>query len=216
VAESQDLSTRIGLTRGKLVLIGILAIVLVGVLYMQYGAAGTDSEAIAAGAPVVSPPSPSIPSQPPEPLAAASTVASARSGETPTRATGHSIESFAAPADQKRWKSPELASIIQYDPFARPAAFPRIAQILAGGDGSPGGAEDGEGASQASQLADAVEQLRNDLEALRQRGVHVIVKQRDEYVALIGDRTIHVGDEINGFTVTSIDPQGVRVEKKVD
>jgi hypothetical protein len=31
---------------------------------------------------------------------------------------------------------------------------------------------------------------------------------------MIGDRTVHVGDEINGFTVTEIDPKtGVRVER---
>jgi hypothetical protein len=31
---------------------------------------------------------------------------------------------------------------------------------------------------------------------------------------VIGDRTIHVGDEINGFIVTAIEPDGVRVEGK--
>ena len=34
-------------------------------------------------------------------------------------------------------------------------------------------------------------------------------------MAMIGDRMLHVGDEINGFTVTEIDPKGVRVERKV-
>ena len=52
------------------------------------------------------------------------------------------------------------------------------------------------------------------LEELKQRGVHVIVSKNDQYVAMIGDRMIHVGDEINGFTVTAIDPEGVRVERK--
>ena len=33
-------------------------------------------------------------------------------------------------------------------------------------------------------------------------------------MAMIGDRMVHVGDEINGFTVTEIDPQGVHVERK--
>ena len=69
--------------------------------------------------------------------------------------------------------------------------------------------------TRASQLADTVAKLQTELEELRQRGVSVIVKQHDEYVAMIGDRTIHVGDEINGFTVTAIEPDGVRVERKV-
>jgi hypothetical protein len=43
----------------------------------------------------------------------------------------------------------------------------------------------------------------------------VIVRERDQYAAMIGDRIVHVGDEINGFTVTVIDPaSGVRVERK--
>jgi hypothetical protein len=56
--------------------------------------------------------------------------------------------------------------------------------------------------------------MQKQLEELQQRGVHVIVNLRDEYVAMIGDRTVHVGDEINGFIVTAIEPDGVRVERK--
>jgi hypothetical protein len=42
-----------------------------------------------------------------------------------------------------------------------------------------------------------------------------VVRERDQYVAMVGDRTLHVGDEIKGFIVTEIDPQeGVRVERK--
>jgi hypothetical protein len=44
--------------------------------------------------------------------------------------------------------------------------------------------------------------------------VHVIVRERDAYVAVIGDRLLHVGDKINEFTVTAIDPDGVHVEMK--
>jgi hypothetical protein len=64
-------------------------------------------------------------------------------------------------------------------------------------------------------LVDEVAKLRDELEKLRQRGVGVIVRERDKFVAMIGDRTVHVGDEINGFTVTAIEPDGVRVERKV-
>jgi hypothetical protein len=50
---------------------------------------------------------------------------------------------------------------------------------------------------------------------LQERGVNVIVRGRDEYVAMIGNRTVHVGDDIDGFTVTAIEPDGVRVERKI-
>jgi hypothetical protein len=67
----------------------------------------------------------------------------------------------------------------------------------------------------SQQRADALEQLRNQLDELKQRGVHVIISKQDQYVAWIGDRMVHVGDDINGFTVTEIDPKGgVRVEMK--
>ena len=52
------------------------------------------------------------------------------------------------------------------------------------------------------------------LEELKQRGVHVIVREGDQYVAWIGDRMLHVGDKINGFTVTAIDTDGVHIERK--
>jgi hypothetical protein len=66
------------------------------------------------------------------------------------------------------------------------------------------------------QLAEAIEQLRMELETLQQRGVQVILRHRDQYVAMIGDRTVHVGEEIDyGFVVTAIEPDGVRVERKI-
>jgi hypothetical protein len=70
-------------------------------------------------------------------------------------------------------------------------------------------------AAAAAKLAEAIERLQTELKALQERGVHVIIRGRDQYVAMIGDRTLHVGDEINGFTVTAIEPDGVRVERKL-
>jgi hypothetical protein len=115
--------------------------------------------------------------------------------------------------ERTAWKSPDVSTVIGYDPFALPAAFPRPAAAteLHGGPGGTAATSDTE---RASQLADTVANLRTKLEELRQRGVHVIVKQQDQYVAIVGDRTIHVGDEINGFTVTAIEPDGVQVEWK--
>jgi hypothetical protein len=57
-------------------------------------------------------------------------------------------------------------------------------------------------------------QHQRQWQELKQRGVHVIVRQHDEYVAVIGDQTVRVGDEVNGYTVTQIDSQGVQVERK--
>jgi hypothetical protein len=118
--------------------------------------------------------------------------------------------------DHARWKSPEVATIVEHDPFALPATFPRPVRTPNGQELTRDGIIAADAATRASQLADEVAKLQTELDPLQQRGVSVIVRQHDQYVAMIGDRTIHVGDEINGFTVTAIEPDGVRVEKKVD
>ena len=202
MAEQQDVSKRIGLTRGKMVLIGILAVALLGVIYIQYGSDGTE-DAVAGVDLTSETPSPprSASPAPTSPTVAASQAADALKASAP------------GSLNPTLWKTPDLTTIVEYDPFALPPAFPRPVQVADGGAGEGSGATDA--ATKASQLADTVAKLRTDLDELQQRGVRVIVKQHDQYVAMIGDRTIHVGDEINGFTVTAIEPDGVRVEKKV-
>jgi hypothetical protein len=117
--------------------------------------------------------------------------------------------------EPERWKAPDVSTIVAYDPFALPPSFPQPDRVETARGLTSEGIIAADAAARASQLADAAAKLQTELEALRQRGVSVIVKQRDQYVAMIGDRTVHVGDEINGFTVTAIEPDGVRVEKKV-
>ena len=194
--------TQIGLTRGKAVLIAVLALVLVVVVYIQFGPSGEDYVAPQASE-----------YRSPAASSARPTSAVAAASTTPIGAASKA-NGKAAPIDQTRWKAPDLATVIAFDPFAVPETFPRSAHIAAGDDAeAEAGSE--EAAAAAEQLTEAVEQLRLELEELQQRGVHVIVKQRDQYVAMIGDRTVHVGDDIGGFTVTAIEPDHVRVERKV-
>jgi vacuolar-type H+-ATPase subunit F/Vma7 len=49
-------------------------------------------------------------------------------------------------------------------------------------------------------------QLQAALTSLKQQGVQVIVKREDQYIAIIGDQEVRVGDEYQGFTVVAIDP----------
>ncbi|HEY3391943.1 MAG TPA: hypothetical protein VGK58_04510, partial [Lacipirellulaceae bacterium] len=108
----------------------------------------------------------------------------------------------------------DLSVVVAYDPFALPPAFPNSPASVASRS-AKGAAVEATEAGDADQLAEHLESLRMELEQLQQRGVQVIVRGRDQYVAMIGDRTIHVGDEISGFTVTAIEPDHVRVERKV-
>ncbi len=203
MAKSPSSSQQIGLTRGKAMLIGALAIALVGVLYVQYGRSGGGPE---------QPLADTVASRAPASRSPRSTSAkTAATAAEPDNETEGGLFEF----DQAKWKSPELTTVIAYDPFALPATFPQPPSFAGGSGASAGAADAATAAEDAQQLADALEDLRSQLEELKQRGVHVIVSQNDQYVAMIGDRLIHVGDEINGFTVTEIDPNdGVRVERK--
>ena len=210
MAEEKALAERIGLTRGKAGLIGVLAVALVVVMYIQYGPSNSDEFVVVAEEASYSPPLPR------RPIAAAPAAPTSRPAK-PEPAAEASSESTSTSQllVSSQWKAPDVATIVEYDPFALPPAFPQPLRMVNGQALSSEGLVAADAATRATALADTVAKLQTELDSLRQRGVSVIVKQHDEYVAMIGDRTIHVGDEINGFKVTAIEPDGVRVESKV-
>lgn len=191
-----------GLSTGKLALIGVLSVVLVGVLYFQYGgSSGTPTAETKRHAP-----------RRPAPAVTA-TSATAKAADKNNQLEKVPVVPVAAAVDEAKWKSPNLADVVDYDPFALPPAFPKLpvaGEVVKNGADlvAPADADD------AQRIADAVAESNMQLEELKQRGVQVIVRERNQYVAMIGDRTVHVGDEIDGFTVTQIDQQGVHVERK--
>jgi hypothetical protein len=203
MAETQTSLKQSSLTRGKAILVAVLAVVLVVILYVQFGLAGGKANSRPVG---YRPPR----STPTRKSAQANTKTAAA-----TNAQTGSAEVVAAPIiDATHWKSPSLATVVAYDPFALPPAFP---QPKVTADGKAAGAEAliaAAAADDAKRQAESLEKLRMQLEELKQRGVHVIIREHDQYAAMIGDRMLHVGDEINGFTVTAISPDGVGVERK--
>jgi hypothetical protein len=197
VDNTTPLSERLGASPGKLALIGVLAVALVGVLYLQYGGHGASG------------------------LAALDGEETFGSPRRPGRATASPSELpvdawmlHAAPLDEQLWEVADLREIVKYDPFALPAAFPQPVQVTID-PVDTAGKPLADGVSNGDPWSSIVEDLQMQLQELRQRGVRVIVNRGDQYVAMIGDRTVHVGDEINGFTVTAIDPDGVLVERKI-
>jgi hypothetical protein len=201
VAEQKSKLQQAGLTRGKMLIIGILAVVLVGVIYLQYGPSGISQQ--------IEPATPATESRIARPALEQVSPAVADAGESEV-----GLAAELAVFDHARWETPELSEVIAYDPFAVPAAFPQSLRAVLDPTLAAQGGDSAAAAFNAKLLAEAVEQMQLQLEELQQRGVHVIVNLRDQYVAMIGDRTVHVGDEINGFVVTAIDPDGVRVERK--
>jgi hypothetical protein len=200
VAETKTALEKSGLTRGKAALIGVLSVVLACVMYLQYGRSSDDDSSPASTAESASP----------RAVNSATTESTTAAGTVSVQQENAVSQSAVIVVDEKRWEAPDLAEVVGYDPFALPSSFP---QPVAGTI-DPRLAEVGMTEPDANELAEALEKLQTQLKELQERGVHVIVKQRDEYVAMIGDRTLHVGDEINGFTVTAIGPNGVSVERK--
>ncbi|MEX2317155.1 MAG: hypothetical protein WD669_08385 [Pirellulales bacterium] len=197
-----------GASPKKLVLIGVLAVVLIAVLYVQFvGSSKSEAPEITASA---------APAQRPS-LAAANSTATGAKAVTPL---GDAGEWLLEPIDRPQWKSPELARVIRYDPFALPAAFPQPVGV-AGGPGTGTMLPDGVIVAADTEMTEeersqSVKEIQTKLAELKERGVRVIIKARKEAVAVIGDRTVHVGDDLEGFTVKAIQSDGVVVERKLD
>jgi hypothetical protein len=201
VAKEKKQPNHWGASPGKLALVGVLAAVLIAVLYVQFGRSSESPPARPAGAP----PRASRAAARPASTAPAAAQAAAASGSG-------AGEWFIESIDRRQWSSPELAQVIRYDPFALPASFPRPGeQALVGGSGGPANA-----AAAEDRRSQVIEDSRQQLAELQRQGVQVIINGQNEAAALIGDFIVRVGDEINGFTVTAIDADGVYVERKLD
>jgi hypothetical protein len=184
---------------GKLALIGVLAVVLVIVLYLQYGdqlksTAKNSASATTAAAPRSKP---------------AKAKSAKKDGLAET-----DFELRKSTGSRATWQAPELASVVDYDPFALPASFPQLRQGEAETALAQTEAQKTQDASvQQAALEAERTQLQSALTSLKQQGVQVIVKREDQYIAIIGDQEVRVGDEFQGFTVVAIDANGVRLAK---
>jgi hypothetical protein len=205
VGNQQSLAQKSGVSNKQKVLIGVLAMLLVTILYAQYGRSLSGEAADEASGTLAS-------RRPSRSLAANS--AGQPAGE---KADGQSAEFLIKTVDRREWKSPALSDVTRYDPFALPAAFPQPVVFAGPGLTTPEGVliED-DGTVDADQRAAALAKVELKLAELQQRGVRVIIQGRKQATAVIGDRTVHVGDDVDGFTVKAIQADGVVVERKLD
>jgi hypothetical protein len=193
VASPSLANDRLGVTPGKLKLIGLLAAMFVVVLYVQYGRSG-DEVALTK----------------PEPRAARASKRASK--PSPQTASDSKYVPLKRSVDTSAWKEPELQTVTHYDPFALPPTFPQpkptiTASLLDGDLAAQAGPDLDEEARKDKLL-----QMQQSLAQMRQQGVQVIITKGDEFVALIGKKVYRVGDEIGGFKITSIDTNGVQVE----
>ena len=189
---------QVGLTPRKTALIAVLAVVFVGVLYIQLRGANKKPSAVAA-----------------------QLVTAPDSSDGQSKTTGSPVDATDAYAARKKtivhgnWQSPPIATVAAFDPFAVPAAFPKLEAESAAALAQNNAKSREDASAQRAALAAEREQMQTQLAGLKQQGVRVIIKRKDQYVAIVGDKEVHVGDQINGFTVIAIDAEGVRVAKDV-
>jgi hypothetical protein len=204
VADS-NIAERVGASPKKLALIGVLAAVLGGVLYVRVLPLLQGEQEQVAGV------EESV--EIPQPTKAQTKAAAPAKSVLPV---GESQEWLLEPINRPQWKVPELAQVVRYDPFALPAAFPQPAGAAGSAVISPDGVVmAAETAMDEESRTLAVTEIQAKLAELKQRGVRVIIDGR-RAAAMVGDRTIHVGDEIEGFTVKAIEADGVVVERKLE
>jgi len=144
-------------------------------------------------------------------------VGSGKAAGKGKRETSRGTSSAAAVRDQAEletaedsaqpWPVVELADVLEYDPFATPPAFSD--QDSAAPTRPQDERRQAERNRREELLRKQAEQEKA-LEKLRQEGVKAILgSSQSGNVAVIGSRTVHVGDELDGFRVVAIEPDGV-------
>ncbi|MBI86024.1 MAG: hypothetical protein CMJ81_22740 [Planctomycetaceae bacterium] len=110
----------------------------------------------------------------------------------------------------KGWPLLSLDTVLKHDPFALPPLFLPAATIS---ERNP--------AREQEQIVKAVEQNKllqleqraKLLQNLQQQGVEMVLINNKTRVAMVGSRTVQVGDVLDGFVITEIHNNGVVVEE---
>ena len=111
---------------------------------------------------------------------------------------------------EKGWPLLSLDTVLKHDPFALPSFFLPQTTIS---ENIP--------ALEQEQIVKAVnqksllqlEQRAELLKNLQQQGVEVVLINNRTRVAMVGSRTVQVGDVLDGFIITEIHNNGIVVEE---
>lgn len=182
-------------------IVAVLAVVFAVVLVMQFGSSETPSQP--GGSPQAT-----DASQGP---AGASRAANARG-----KARGPT-----SPQPDHPWPTYSLATVLKFDPFAAPS-------ILAEDRGGlqPSGvaasaeqqkAQEDEARRKEAERKEAARKERERVLAeIQKAGVQMIMSTDQGFVAVVGTKTVHVGDRLQGFRVKEIKPDGIILEDNRD
>lgn len=172
---------KLGVTRGKAILIGVLAVILGMVLVSQTLTPGTAEKGPA--------------TRGRKPRAAMGRAA--KSAPTRNDSTVNRRPSNALPGGTADWPIRNAVLVSAHDPFLKPAwadetAPPPRAVV-----------------SQSTLDANVAEKKREVLDSLRRRGVQLVMSDGNQKIAIIDGRPFRVGDELDGFRISDISDQGV-------
>jgi hypothetical protein len=113
-------------------------------------------------------------------------------------------------ADDKQrvapWPEVELADCTAYDPFAMPEGF------LATQSDAVQETVAEEARKRELELAQEEAARRQAISKLAQTGVNAVFQGPGQIMAVLGGSEVQVGQEIHGYRVVSIDPDGVLLE----
>jgi hypothetical protein len=175
---------------------GVLAMIFVIVLVVQFGSAGDSSP------PIDSTTQPNDVAQQPTAASRPVNTQGKKSGPKP-------------PPLDRPWPAFSLATVLEFDPFARPSSLAvdqgGIQQGRNTGDVSSQKPEDAE----KKRMEDA-EKKRLALAEVQKEAVQAIVGTDRGFVAIVGTKTIRVGDKLHGFVVKEIKADGVILEDRHD
>jgi hypothetical protein len=108
------------------------------------------------------------------------------------------------------WPRFRVEDVVKHDPFAVSAAFAGFQKAAA--EAKPDPRQEAL-VRERERLERQAEQDRAFAELEREGVKVVIVGSHCGSVALIGSQTVRVGDELNGFRVVAIEPDGVVLER---
>jgi hypothetical protein len=178
-----------------------LAAVFIVVLIVQFGS----SEASPQPAKLQSAPN----ANPQQPDPAATRVAEAKAARDGGRASNA----------RQKWPTFDLETVAQYNPFAQGASLgasreEQQSEVITGGK-TEVKTEDPLVSASAE-----VEKKKTDrqqaMKQVRQETVRAIVGTNKGFTAVIGAKSIHVGDRLHGFLVKDIDADGVVLDESGD
>lgn len=181
MASGKQWAKRLGATPGRLVVVGVLAVLLIALIVAPPGGSAWLNNR------------PSSTSRGP----------SSADSEREREAASVTAPAEISPRTDRPWPVMELNEIVQYDPFVEPWRSNTEEEY-------PISLVDPDGLDDDESLDDPQEdRIESTIAAIREQGVRLIVLADGERVALVGERMVRVGDVIDGLVVTAIETDGV-------